>query len=561
MMRFVLLDESAGAKTSNGESMTPEVLANIAAACTVQLNRDFSTEWGGNYEVRAGSGAGDIQPGEIVFALLPTLSGAPGAIAYHDSDGNGVPVLFDAITLSTSIVGPGNSVSVAISHELCETAGDEGCNDWCDDGTGNSFAKEMCLAPDTIVVLANGETETIARLAQRGGFFDVTSSDASGRSVSARAGHARLTARSADVVKVHLHDGSSFTCTPNHKIMLLEGSFVPAGSLEPGTRLRGYDAPRASGPRPVDSGHVDAESIGQRTGSLQAVSDLDHLVHGELRNTDILASQARPPHAALDGRVDHVVPVGTKEEVTGSHAEGHVATVTHLDAFRDLPKVHFVRQAVGEDCFPAPDLPVASIVGRASPEPALVRFSYSGPESVGQGGRATVIGGMSGVHGSMSSYSGPVGGAEALRAERPKTSGDGAVAHAKVVRTVEPSGKSDVYDLTAPAHRNFAIGAGVFVHNCDAVESNDYAINGVHVSDFLLKSFFVPGRKGPYDFMASAGFGGTGPAGPFATAAGGYQIARTMGTGDHQVWASAVSRRAEKRRHESSRTYRRGARV
>ncbi len=135
--------------------MTPGALASIAAACEVQLNRDFSAEWGGNFSVRAGSGAGDIQPGEIVFALLPTLD-APGAIAYHDTNGNGVPVCFDAVTMSETIMGPGNSVSVAISHELLECAGDEGCNDWCDDGNGMSFAKEMCDAVESNSYELNG---------------------------------------------------------------------------------------------------------------------------------------------------------------------------------------------------------------------------------------------------------------------------------------------------------------------------------------------------------------------------------------------------------------------
>lgn len=146
MARFVLLDESAGATTGDGSALTAQILSDIAAACTVQLNRDLSAEWGGNYEVRVGAGAGDIQPGEWVFAILPTLPNAPSAIAYHDVDGNGVPTLFDGITLSQTLTGPGNSLSVGISHELCETAGDEGCNDWCDDGNGQSFAKELCDA-------------------------------------------------------------------------------------------------------------------------------------------------------------------------------------------------------------------------------------------------------------------------------------------------------------------------------------------------------------------------------------------------------------------------------
>lgn len=155
LVRFVLLDESNGATTIAGESMTAGALSAIATACEVQLNRDFSAEWGGNYSVRAGTGAGDIQPGEIVFALLPTLD-APGAIAYHDCNGVGVPVCFDAVTLSETILGQGNSVSVAISHELLECAGDEGCNDWLDDGMGNSFAREMCDAVESNTYQLNG---------------------------------------------------------------------------------------------------------------------------------------------------------------------------------------------------------------------------------------------------------------------------------------------------------------------------------------------------------------------------------------------------------------------
>ena len=145
-MRFVLLDETGGVGTSQGEVLTPAILAHTATVSTVYLNRDVSALWGGNYSVRAGAGAGDIQPGEIVFAVLPTLPNAPGAIAYHDSDGNGVPFAFDAITLSDTLIGPGNSLSVAITHELAETAGDAGCNLWADGADGSEYAHELCDA-------------------------------------------------------------------------------------------------------------------------------------------------------------------------------------------------------------------------------------------------------------------------------------------------------------------------------------------------------------------------------------------------------------------------------
>lgn len=156
-MQFALIDNSAGAKTTNGSSLTPEVLQQIAASATVFLNRDVSAYWGlpVGALVRVSNGL-DIQPGEWAFSLLPALPNAPGAIAYHDVNGQGVPVLFDGITLSDSLIGPGNSVSVAITHELAETMGDQACNLWADNGGGSEFALELCDAVESYDYEING---------------------------------------------------------------------------------------------------------------------------------------------------------------------------------------------------------------------------------------------------------------------------------------------------------------------------------------------------------------------------------------------------------------------
>ena len=143
-MKFVLVDLSNGAKTTNGESLTPEILKNIATAVNVQLNRDFSIEYGGTYWVRAGADKNDIKNDEYTFAILDTITNAPGAIAYHTSNGNGIPLLFDGLELSYSVTGIGNSVSAAISHELLETAADPGANLWAADNISNNFAREVC---------------------------------------------------------------------------------------------------------------------------------------------------------------------------------------------------------------------------------------------------------------------------------------------------------------------------------------------------------------------------------------------------------------------------------
>lgn len=90
--RWVLIDETNGATCANGEAMTAGALAHIAEAMGLQLNGEFADEWGGAVVVRVGSSLTDIQPGEVVYSFQPTLPDAPGASAYHDVNGQGVPV-------------------------------------------------------------------------------------------------------------------------------------------------------------------------------------------------------------------------------------------------------------------------------------------------------------------------------------------------------------------------------------------------------------------------------------------------------------------------------------
>jgi hypothetical protein len=125
--------------------VTPAWLARCAVAMEVQLNRDLSTEWGGNYAVRAGSSAEDIAPGELVFVLRDVLPDAPLAIAYHSTDGAGVAVAFLGLDSVQAI----DDISTGISHELCEAAVDPGANRWADDGAGREWALEACDAVES----------------------------------------------------------------------------------------------------------------------------------------------------------------------------------------------------------------------------------------------------------------------------------------------------------------------------------------------------------------------------------------------------------------------------
>jgi hypothetical protein len=94
---------------------------------------------------------------------------------------------------------------------------------------------------------------------------------------------------------------------------------------------------------------------------------------------------------------------------------------------------------------------------------------------------------------------------------------------------------------------------------CDAVQEWGYSIDWIDVSDFVLPSFFAPGSTGPYNFLALTG----GPAlsAALATAPGGYQIQRSSGGGETQVTGDVPSHRMARKRHPSSRTFRRGVRL
>jgi len=85
------------------------------------------------------------------------------------------------------------------------------------------------------------------------------------------------------------------------------------------------------------------------------------------------------------------------------------------------------------------------------------------------------------------------------------------------------------------------------VEMCDAVEIQTYGKTCndgtvVQISNWLLRSWFIPGAAGPYEYMTSAGISGAvKPSGPLQTASGhggNYQIVSKWG-GEKQVFAAA----------------------
>lgn len=145
-MKFSLVNESTLTAPQFGGPLDAATLSKMAAALEIQLNRDVALYWGGTHTVDVISSIDQLQPEVVVCAILDSLPGNSGAIAYHDVQGNELPyVLLGRAMCNSLLSGPG-SVSAVLSHELCETVGDPYINVWRDDGKGRMWAQELCDA-------------------------------------------------------------------------------------------------------------------------------------------------------------------------------------------------------------------------------------------------------------------------------------------------------------------------------------------------------------------------------------------------------------------------------
>lgn len=93
------------------------------------------------------------------------------------------------------------------------------------------FSK-ACFPAGTKVKLLSGELVDISELSSRVGEWTYGCLP-TGEVVPAQIKAWAESKKTKDLVKVNLHDGNSFVCTPDHEIMLKDGSYVEAKDLKP----------------------------------------------------------------------------------------------------------------------------------------------------------------------------------------------------------------------------------------------------------------------------------------------------------------------------------------
>jgi len=126
-------------------------VAQIAAACNSQLQNEVALAWDvkNPLTVTAGASAG---AGSYPFIFVDEIPEAPGALAYHFVQDNGVPAGKIGVKTTESA---GESVSSATSHEAIELQCDIFCATW-------SFSNRLrCLVATEACDPVQSETYTI----------------------------------------------------------------------------------------------------------------------------------------------------------------------------------------------------------------------------------------------------------------------------------------------------------------------------------------------------------------------------------------------------------------
>lgn len=283
-----------------------------------------------------------------------------------------------------------------------------------------------CLVGETMVPLASGETATMEEIHRRfavGEDMWTFSLDATGHVVPGKILGAQITGRQAELYEVELDHGEVVTCTPEHPFMLRSGKYRQAKDLREGDSLMPFLAKvNAKGYLKVFDPRLGRyENFHQTIGFMQYEGwyGRDGLVahHENEKKLDNRPTNIQVVPKGKHQR-DHVLKRGTP--LVEEHARGKLREVMATDSYRE----------------------------RAS---EAARRRWSDPE-YREKNLAKLV---------ERNRSQKMRDVTADRNRRRVAVGK----NHKVVTIRSISRRADVYDIEVEGHHNFALEAGIFVHN------------------------------------------------------------------------------------------------
>lgn len=323
-----------------------------------------------------------------------------------------------------------------------------------------------CFTADTLVPLADGKSYPIAEMADKGGEFYVYAITPTHRITAAKA-TAKQTRSNASLVKVTLDNDREIVCTPDHEFMLRDGSYRQAQHLAAETSLMpfysnkdrdGYitiqqpysgrnqrvhwmmartgvlgSVPKFEGQRTIIH-HKNFDPIDNRPENLEFMGDSDHM-----RLHRFIAERNLHFHSA-EFEARRVAALTAKAATEEGHAYYAERGTKNIRSYMQNRPEHFKVSVAGNG-----ERGKQYLTGYNTSEKGRAKSKEIGNrlytcETCG----AEVKSGL-GLHNHRRSQHGY---------------------NHKVVSVQPLTETADVYCLTVPDYGNFALDAGVFVHNC-----------------------------------------------------------------------------------------------
>jgi hypothetical protein len=411
-----------------------------------------------------------------------------GAQKYDDGPYTAVDYTNEAVLQAAIALGP---VNIGIdSSALPSGAGNvQGWHAW---GGGTNRNEDHCFTGDTKVSLLDGRELSFSELAAgaAGDSFWVYSCDHDGNIVKGNAHSVRKTRKNAKIVKVTIDNGESIRCTEYHRFLMRDGTYKEAKDLRSNDSLMplyrraskgGYELyynPRIKGKKGWRVTHrMVAFGPSCRSGGMHA-----HHVDLNKRNNapENLLVMRPEEHSALH---DHL----SEYSRTPEHrvmARGLMKALWDDPEWAARQRAKLLASAsargkrtveLGKSGFRTMDIETRRRNGRAAAGRIL---SAEAKKNQSEGKRKRIAEDpefynrlvLMALKASQAAALKPVTEKqrEARRENARKLNArrQTACANNHKVVSVELCGCEDVYDLTVDEHHNFALSAGVFVHNC-----------------------------------------------------------------------------------------------
>ncbi|PYS93707.1 MAG: RNA-splicing ligase RtcB [Acidobacteria bacterium] len=323
-----------------------------------------------------------------------------------------------------------------------------------------------CFTADTLVPTVDGHSYPIGELAEREEKFFVYSISAEQKIVVAEA-TAQKTRTNAPLIKVTLDNGREIFCTPDHEFMLRDGTYRQAQGLTPKTSLMPFYSRRdKDGYTTVRHPATEHE---QRVHWMMARAGLLGEIPAFKGQRTIIHHKNFNP---FDNRPENLVFMGDRDHM--SYHKSIVARNTHFhsEAFEARRK-----QALADKAKTAEGRAYFAARGTKN----ILAYMTNKPEHFKQSVAGNGARGKKYLQAYNVSEQGRRKSSEVAHLQHTcETCGEVFVGgfgihnhrrwrhgyNHKVV-SVEPLAQvADVYCLTVPEYGNFALDAGVFVHNC-----------------------------------------------------------------------------------------------